>query len=88
MKATEIKHFRETLKLEIDELAEFLNVDSRSVSNWEKGACKPNATACSVMVGLSEAMRRKPVIIEFLSAKIKDTLGFGGISYFLVLRCL
>ncbi len=82
MDAMQIRNLRKQLKMNEVEFARLLNVDGRSVSNWEKGKTAPNASAVAIMRAFNELFDRSgvvPRIVNYISSKSE----FGGLSYFL-----
>ena len=65
------------------EFAKLLNVNARSVSNWETGASKPNAAAEGVLIGIWETMKvdhLKGVVREYANS----AAAVGGLAYLII----
>lgn len=81
MDSDQIKALREGFQMNQTSFARLLNVDLRSVGNWENKRSTPSATAEAMLIGLNEAVRKGTIDMDSVQAASR----VGGLSYLLIL---
>ncbi len=81
--AGEIQWLRKELRMSTAVFGRLMNVDNRTVANWEKNKSLPNAAPEAVLIGLVHVLKDSPDIksdIEF----IRSASSVGGLSYLII----
>lgn len=79
-----IKKFRKELRLNQNQFAILLGVDTRSVNRWESGNSIIGSSAFCIISGINEFLIKNPDSKEKVINFINRCVSIGGLSYMIL----